>query len=232
MCVCECVCVCAPACRCVRVYVCLYASVLAVCVCTCLHLGVSALLHTLIYVPCISLNVLSVCAQHANTFWRRETAEDHPCHANYTHNTKHTHTHTYTHRCTASCQPSESASACLFSLMEVRCGGGTVVSRVGQNHSFIGIHSVYTVSFGRDHLTIHTVIYGVYIRFWPALGMRVSRWASRIIQIMPYSTTLCLQYSVKYEEWGSNVFNSNLAEWGSNVNSNLVESCPTLQSSN
>ena len=141
-------------------------------------------------------------------------------------------THTYTHRCTASCQPSESASACLFSLMEVRCGGGTVVSRVGQNHSFIGIHSVYTVSFGRDHLTIHTVIYGVYIRFWPALGMRVSRWASRIIQIMPYSTTLCLQYSVKYEEWGSNVFNSNLAEWGSNVNSNLVESCPTLQSSN
>jgi len=44
--------------------------------------------------------------------------------------------------------------------------------RVGQNHTFIGIYyirSIYGIS-GRE-ITIHTVIYGVYIRFWPTLHM-------------------------------------------------------------
>jgi len=44
-----------------------------------------------------------------------------------------------------------------------------MLHRVGHNHTFIGIYSVYTI-FGRE-ITIHTVIYGVYIRFWPAQSM-------------------------------------------------------------
>ena len=40
------------------------------------------------------------------------------------------------------------------------------ICRVGQNHTFLGIYGVYTVFFGRE-ITIYTVIYGVYIRFWP-----------------------------------------------------------------
>ena len=38
------------------------------------------------------------------------------------------------------------------------------IIRVGQNYTFIGIYG----NFGRE-LTIHTVIYGVYIQFWPTL---------------------------------------------------------------
>ena len=40
----------------------------------------------------------------------------------------------------------------------------TPISRVGQNP----IHAVYTVFFGRE-ITEYTVIYGVYIQFWPIL---------------------------------------------------------------
>jgi hypothetical protein len=40
------------------------------------------------------------------------------------------------------------------------------ICRVGQNHTFLGIYGVYTVFFGRE-ITIYTVIYGMYIRFWP-----------------------------------------------------------------
>jgi len=70
------------------------------------------------------------------------------------------------------------------------------ITRVGQDHTFIGIISVYTVFFAGKftygHIRcvytvlanpiytvyiryfwqgnfIHTVIYGVYIRFWPTL---------------------------------------------------------------
>jgi len=38
------------------------------------------------------------------------------------------------------------------------------MTRVGQNHTFIGIYGI----FSRE-ITIHTVIYGVYIWFWPTL---------------------------------------------------------------
>jgi hypothetical protein len=40
------------------------------------------------------------------------------------------------------------------------------INWVGQNHTFLGIYGI----FGRE-ITIHTVIYGVYIRFWPTLFM-------------------------------------------------------------
>ena len=40
-----------------------------------------------------------------------------------------------------------------------------LIIRVGQNHTFIGIRCIYGI-FGRE-ITIHTVLYGVYIRFWP-----------------------------------------------------------------
>jgi hypothetical protein len=46
--------------------------------------------------------------------------------------------------------------------------GLTCIGRVGQNHTFIrDIRCIYGV-VGRE-ITIHTVIYGVYIRFWPTL---------------------------------------------------------------
>ena len=41
------------------------------------------------------------------------------------------------------------------------------ICRVGQNHIYI--RCVYGI-FGRE-FTIYTVIYGVYIRFWPTLSM-------------------------------------------------------------
>ena len=41
------------------------------------------------------------------------------------------------------------------------------ISRVGQNHRHTYIYLVYGV-IGRK-ITIHMVIYGVYIRFWPTL---------------------------------------------------------------
>jgi hypothetical protein len=43
------------------------------------------------------------------------------------------------------------------------------ISRVGQNHIYI--QCVYGI-FGRE-FTIYTVIYGVYIRFWPTLKIRL-----------------------------------------------------------
>ena len=42
------------------------------------------------------------------------------------------------------------------------------ICRVGQNHTFIGIYGVHTV-FLAGGMTIHTVIYGADIRFWPTL---------------------------------------------------------------
>jgi hypothetical protein len=45
------------------------------------------------------------------------------------------------------------------------------IFRVGQNHTFIGIYGVYTVFYFCREITIHTVIYGVNIRFWPTLFM-------------------------------------------------------------
>ena len=44
------------------------------------------------------------------------------------------------------------------------------ICRVGLNHTFIGIYGVLYGISGRE-ITIHTVIYGVYIRFWPTLQM-------------------------------------------------------------
>jgi len=41
------------------------------------------------------------------------------------------------------------------------------MTRVGQNHRYI--RCIYGI-FGRE-ITIHTVIYGVYIQFWPTLHM-------------------------------------------------------------
>jgi len=41
------------------------------------------------------------------------------------------------------------------------------MSRVGQNHTYIRIYG----DFSRE-ITLHTVIYGVHIRFWPTLHMR------------------------------------------------------------
>jgi hypothetical protein len=42
--------------------------------------------------------------------------------------------------------------------------------RVGQNHIYtVYIRCIYGI-FGRE-ITIHTVIYGAYIRFWPTLAM-------------------------------------------------------------
>jgi len=41
----------------------------------------------------------------------------------------------------------------------------SIILRVGQNHRYI--RCIYGV-FGRE-ITIHTVIYGVYIQFWPTL---------------------------------------------------------------
>jgi len=45
------------------------------------------------------------------------------------------------------------------------------MSRVGQNHIYI--RSIYGFFGGK--ITKYTVIYGVYIRIWPALCMRASR---------------------------------------------------------
>jgi hypothetical protein len=52
----------------------------------------------------------------------------------------------------------------LFVFVCVLEGRGTYIGRVCQNHTFIGIYGI----FGRE-ITIHTVICGVYIRFWPTL---------------------------------------------------------------
>jgi len=91
----------------------------------------------------------------------------------YTHTRTrtHTHTHTHTHRDTYTCLHTNMASDALVylngrsgKLMNNQQSG--VMNRVGQNHTFIGIHGI----FGRV-ITIHTVIYGVCIRFWPALLM-------------------------------------------------------------
>jgi hypothetical protein len=41
------------------------------------------------------------------------------------------------------------------------------IFRVGHNHTIIGIYGVHTV-FSRE-ITIHTVIYGADIWFWPTL---------------------------------------------------------------
>jgi hypothetical protein len=50
-----------------------------------------------------------------------------------------------------------------------------LVSRVGQNHTFIGIYGVYTVFLAGEspYIWSYTMcIYGVYIRFWPTLLVR------------------------------------------------------------
>jgi len=44
------------------------------------------------------------------------------------------------------------------------------IHKVGQNHTFIGMYGI----FGRE-ITIHTVIYGADIRFWPTLGMCIQQ---------------------------------------------------------
>ena len=44
------------------------------------------------------------------------------------------------------------------------------ICRVGQNHSYIGC--IYGI-IGRE-ITKYTVIYGVYIRFWPTLYICIS----------------------------------------------------------
>jgi len=49
-------------------------------------------------------------------------------------------------------------------LPEIPC-----IHRVGQNH----IYTVYIRYFGRE-ITKYTVIYGVYIRFWPTLYIVIS----------------------------------------------------------
>jgi hypothetical protein len=46
--------------------------------------------------------------------------------------------------------------------------GELPIPKVGQNQTFIGIYGVLYGISGRE-ITIHTVIYGVYIRFWPTL---------------------------------------------------------------
>jgi len=57
--------------------------------------------------------------------------------------------------------------------------------KVGQNHTFIGIYGI----FGRE-ITIHTVVYGVCVRFWPTLGMcKVESWP------VPYIYGILLQGS-------------------------------------
>ena len=53
----------------------------------------------------------------------------------------------------------------LFLIYRVRVLLATIIARVGQNHIYIRcIHGI----FGRE-ITEFTVIYGVYIRFWPTL---------------------------------------------------------------
>jgi hypothetical protein len=42
-----------------------------------------------------------------------------------------------------------------------------IMLRVGQNHTFIGMYGVHTVFLAE--ITIHTVIYGADVRFWPTL---------------------------------------------------------------
>jgi hypothetical protein len=54
-----------------------------------------------------------------------------------------------------------SSWSCLFNT-----SAASYINWVGQNHTFLGIYGI----FGRE-ITIHTVIYGVYIRFWPTLFM-------------------------------------------------------------
>jgi len=39
--------------------------------------------------------------------------------------------------------------------------------RVGQNHTYYDVYSIYNI-FSRE-ITIHTIIYGVQIQFWPTL---------------------------------------------------------------
>ena len=46
--------------------------------------------------------------------------------------------------------------------------GELPIPKVGQNQTFIGIYGVLYGISGRE-ITIHTVIYGVYIRSWPTL---------------------------------------------------------------
>ena len=43
--------------------------------------------------------------------------------------------------------------------------------RIGQNHTSTGIYGVHGI-FSRE-ITIHTVIYGADIRFWPTLLMQL-----------------------------------------------------------
>jgi len=52
--------------------------------------------------------------------------------------------------------------ACLYIYMLVYICN---INRVGQNHIFIGIYGVHTVFLAWK--SIHTVMYGADIRFWP-----------------------------------------------------------------
>ena len=48
------------------------------------------------------------------------------------------------------------------------CGSGQPrIHRVGQNHAFIGTYIRCTCGIVSKEITIHTVIYGADIRFWP-----------------------------------------------------------------
>ena len=60
--------------------------------------------------------------------------------------------------------------------------------RVGQNH----IYTVCIRYFGRE-ITIHTVIYGVYIRFWPTLTITFTVMPCTTFAVMPYS---CLTHAL------------------------------------
>ena len=59
--------------------------------------------------------------------------------------------------------------------------GLRLTSRVGQNHIYI--YTVYIQYFWQGNITKYTVIYGVYIRFWPTLLTSKDRTCTSVCQI-------------------------------------------------
>jgi hypothetical protein len=67
------------------------------------------------------------------------------------------------------------------------------VTRVGQNHTSI-VHRYIRCTYGilSREVTIHTVIYGVYIRFWPTLDMNCAAYSHTHSSGCTWGLTACL----------------------------------------
>jgi len=84
---------------------------------------------------------------------------------------------TLRHTCACTPTGTTSMSLCCMEKLAPRhirsCSPACVMCRVGQNRIFIHIYTCIRCTYGifSREITIRTVIYGVYIRFWPTLVM-------------------------------------------------------------